>query len=99
MDANGYNPSILQQDMTVCYRCGRSSEKLDRHEVWGGSRRRKSKELGLWIMLCHDTCHLNGIHAHADEAEQLKAQAQAIAMTVYGWTTSEFIKAFGKNYL
>ena len=46
LDRNGYAPSILQDDLSVCFRCGRSCEKLDRHEVYGAANRQKSKALG-----------------------------------------------------
>ena len=98
MDRNGYNPSILQDDLTYCYCCGRTCEKLDRHEIFGGPNRQKSKELGLWVMLCHDSCHLNGVHAFPKKYEYLKQKAQRIAMKRYGWTTEDFIREFGRNY-
>lgn len=96
---NGYNPSIMQHDLSYCFRCGRSCEKLDRHEVWGGAYRQKSKRLGLWVMLCHDTCHLNGVHVDADYRNRLRAKAQAAAMREYGWSTERFISEFGRNFL
>lgn len=99
MDSNGYNPSILQDDLTYCYACGRSCEKLDRHEVFGGAYRSKSKELGLWVMLCHESCHLHGVHAFPKNYEHIKKKAQRIAMKRYCWTTQEFINHFGRNYL
>ncbi len=94
-----YNPSILQDDLTRCYLCGRSDQKLDRHEVFGSSRREKSKSLGLWVVLCHDRCHLNGVHAHKDMREGLQAEAQEIAMMEYGWSITDFINEFGKSYI
>lgn len=99
LDRNGYAPSIMQQDLTRCYLCGRSCEKLDRHEIFHGAYRSKSKELGLWVMLCHWNCHLNGVHAHGTISQLLKAQAQQRAMDYYGLTTDEFISEFGRNYL
>ena len=98
-DRNGYNPSIMQHDLSRCYICGRSCEKLDRHEPIGGALRSKSKRYGLWVMLCHWTCHLNGAHAHSDIALMLRREAQQRAMDYYDWTTDEFIEMFGKNYL
>ena len=94
-----YNPSIMQDDLSRCYLCGRSDQKLDRHEVFGASRRDKSKRLGLWVMLCHDRCHLNGVHAHKEMREELQADAQETAMTEYGWSVTDFINKFGKSYI
>lgn len=98
MNKNGYNPSIMQTE-PICYLCGRVDRKLDRHEVFGGAYRAKSKRLGLWCLLCHDTCHLNGVHAHGEIAYELRRQAQKKAMKHYGWTAERFIQEFGRNYL
>ena len=99
MDRNGYNHSILQDDLTYCYACGRTCEKLDRHEIFGGPNRSKSKALGIWVMLCHESCHLNGVHAFPKQYEYLKQQAQRKAMEVYGWDKEEFIYWFGRSYI
>lgn len=99
LDKNGYAPSIIQVDTSYCYLCGRRDRKLDRHEVWGASNRQKSKEDGLWVMLCHDECHLNGVHAKRNLREQLSQIAQARAMKVYGWSADDFIARYGKNWL
>lgn len=103
MDRNGYNPSIMQCDLSRCYICGRSVQKLDRHEIYHGDvkgrLREKSKRYGLWVMLCHWDCHLNGAHARKDFSDLLKREGQQRAMDYYGMTTDEFIAEFGKNYL
>lgn len=98
---NGYAPSIIQTDLSRCYRCGRTTGKLDFHEIWGGAYRQKSKRLGAWVVLCHDGCHLGsyGVHYNADAGRKLKKQAQARLMQFYAWDKSDFIKQFGKNYL
>ena len=100
LDPYGYSKSILQTDMTCCYLCGSRSSRLDRHEVFPSSNRTKSKSLGLWVMLCHSTCHEGsmGVHQNAELAKRLKKKAQEIAMNEYGWTTDDFISRFGKNY-
>ena len=55
LDGNGYAKSILQEG-SCCHLCGHngSMDKLDRHEVFGGPDRAKSKRYGLWVLLCHD---------------------------------------------
>lgn len=98
MDSNGYNQSIMQEDQSYCYVCGRRSEKLDRHEVFFGPYRDKSKELGLWVMLCHMSCHLYGVHGKPKEYEWIKENGQRIAMKRYGWTKEDFIREFGRSY-
>lgn len=98
---NGYSDSILQTDMTVCFLCGRRDRKLDRHEVWGGAYRSKSKRLGLWVLLCHDDCHegSNGVHRNADKSRRLREYAEKKALDQYDWTVQDFIREFGKNYI
>lgn len=101
LDKNGYAPSIIPlHDENMCYLCGRNGNgKMDRHEVFGGPYRAKSKRLGLWVYLCHDSCHLNGVHKDASIANELKAEAQGHAMSEYGMNEYYFIREFGKSYL
>ena len=96
-----YSPSILQDDITHCFLCGRCDRKLDRHEVFPASNRQKSKRYGLWVTLCHYPCHLgkDGLQYNADRAKGAKIFAQVQAMRTYGWTIDDFRKKFGKNYL
>ena len=106
MDKNGYAPSIMQDTFfdPFCYLCGANGalDKLDRHEIFGGSNRETSKRLGLWVLLCHNDCHIFGTmaaHNNASTALRLKQEAQRRAMEAYGWSTEDFIREFGKNYL
>lgn len=104
LDRNGYAPSLLQTDLTVCYTCGRNgyADKLDRHEIFYGPFRQKSKRHGLWVMLCHDRCHEYGplaVHNNSDKDEILKIKGENAAMQTYHWTTADFRREFGKNYL
>lgn len=106
MDKNGYAPSIMQDTVfePFCYLCGANGalDKLDRHEIFGGPYREKSKRLGLWVLLCHNDCHIFGplaAHNNASTALQLKQEAQRRAMEAYRWSTEDFIREFGKNYL
>lgn len=102
LDRNGYAPSIMQQGDCGCFICDFSHDKLDRHEVFFGADRQKSKRLGLWVLLCHHDCHIFGREAvHNNRANDLalKRVGQAAAMERYGWTTEDFIREFYKNYL
>lgn len=106
MDKSGYAPSIMQDTVfePFCYLCGANGalDKLDRHEIFGGPYREKSKRLGLWVMLCHNDCHIFGplaAHNNASTALRLKQEAQRRAMEAYGWSNEDFIREFGKNYL
>lgn len=102
LDSNGYAPSLLQHFPDRCYLCGRSDQKLDRHEIFHGSNREKSKRLGLWVLLCHERCHIfeNGA-VHKDPAKdmKLKVEGELAACSHYGWMPDDFIRAFGKNYI
>ena len=99
LDKNGYAPSIMQDDMTHCYMCGACDQKLDRHEVFFGPYRTKSKRLGLWVTLCHDRCHFGKVHKLYQAQRELKIKCQLAAMRYYTWTVDDFRKQFGKNYI
>lgn len=101
LDRNGYAPSIMQEDTSYCYACGKRAGKLDRHEPFGGAYRDKSKALGLWIRLCNQPCHEGSTGAHGDASvnAEYRRAAQRAAMETYGWTVDDFIQQFGKNYL
>ena len=99
LDRNGSAPSIVQEDLSFCFHCGRTTGKLDRHEIFSGAFRTKSKADGLWVMLCHEKCHLGLMGKEAEEVRNLRRIAQVRAMSTYGWTVEEFIARYGKNYL
>ena len=102
LDRNGYAPSIVQDDTDCCYICYGCREKLDRHEIFGGANRSKSKRLGLWVMLCHKDHHIFGpgaVHQNREVDLALKQAGQMAAMEHYGWTECDFIREFGRNYL
>lgn len=101
LDRNGYAPSIIpDHSATQCWLCDCNGRgKMDRHEVFHGPYRQKSKRLGLWVNLCHVDCHLNGVHKSGEADKLLKAEGQRCAMREYGWTVEQFIAEFGKNYL
>lgn len=96
-----YAPSILQEDLEMCFLCGRRDRKLDRHEVFFGPYRRKAKEDGLWLMLCHYPCHEGPHGAQYDKIQRrsFSALAQQAAMARYGWTMEQWIARYGKNWL
>lgn len=95
--------SILQKDKK-CYMCGAtgSCDPLDSHHVFGGPNRKLSEKYGLKVWLCHYKCHEYGslaVHRNAEMNKRIKRLAQEAAMEKYGWTTDDFIRIFGKNYL
>lgn len=99
LDRNGYAPSIVTFDTCSCFLCGAQDEKLDRHECFGGAMRDKSKQLGLWVPLCHTRCHLYGVHQNAQSRLLCQKAAQKAAMQHYGWSKEDFTREFYKNYL
>ena len=97
LDRNGYAPSIISNERR-CYRCRRTDGKIDRHEVYHGPNRTRSKNLGCWVYLCHG-CHMDLHNTDPDFDAQLKIDCEDIALNYYGWSTSDFRRNFGKNYL
>ena len=100
----GYAPSIIPDHSEFqCWVCQKNGclDPLNRHEVFGGAFREKSKRLGLWVHLCHSSCHQGpgGVHNNHSLDLLLKQEGQRCAMVTYGWTTEDFIREFGKNYL
>ena len=74
---------------------------LHRHEVFFGSNRQKSIKYGLVVFLRPEMHNLSksGVHFNRGFDLQLKIIGQKAAMQYYGWTTEEFIRIFGRNYL
>lgn len=95
--------SIIQDDRTHCFICGKNARAdywgLDEHHVFGGAMRSKSEKYGLKIYICHDSCHLNGVHKDANLNRKVQTYVQIKAMKHYGWTVDDFRKEFYKSYL
>lgn len=101
LDRNGYSGSLLfGHGPCWCFLCG-EHRHTERHEIFGGANRQKSKELGLWVYLCEE-CHRTGeqaVHRDAEVSRSLKQKAQTIAQEFYRWTVEIFRERFGKSYL
>lgn len=95
--------SIIQADREHCFICGRNSHAdywgLDEHHVFGGANRKKSEQYGLKVYICHDRCHLNGVHKDAELNRKVQTIVQKRAMQHYGWSIDDFRNIFGKNYI
>lgn len=95
--------SIIQPEKDRCFLCGRNARAdymgLDEHHVFSGSKRKLSEQYGLKVYLCHNSCHLNGVHRNAEINKTLKAFTQRAAMLHYGWTVEDFRLIFGKSYI
>lgn len=99
LDRNGYAPSLWKQgECFVCGKRGTLYVPLQRHEIFHGPNREKSKRLGTWVTLC-PMCHANVHHADPALDRWLKRVGQKEAMEHYGWSIDEFRSQFGKNYL
>ena len=90
--------------MRTCWLCGKNGadEPLDRHHIFGGANRRKSEKLGLVVDLCHGSCHIFGeraAHRCRETAQALHEYGQRLAMERMGWSTADFVREFGRNYL
>lgn len=97
IDRNGYGPQVVPGCCGACQYCGRTDRPLQRHEVFHGAYRSKSKRLGAWVQLC-DVCHDKLHHHDAEIDRELKAWMQSNIMAHYGWTLERFRLEFGKNY-
>lgn len=104
IDRNGYAPSIIPGHGEYrCLLCGKNgtADPLDRHEIFGGENRQKSKRHGLWVHLCGWSCHrgADGVHRNRALDHALKRTAQRYAMDQYGWSIDDFRAVFRNNYL
>lgn len=99
--------SIIQTDRDHCYLCGKhrnaANGGLHEHHVYGGFANRKiSEKYGLKVYLCGFDCHEDGensVHVNEEVNLRLKADVQRKAIDHYGWTTVQFIKLIGRNYI
>lgn len=96
LDSNGYGPQIVPGN-GACQYCTRRDRPLQRHEVYHGPFRDKSKRLGAWVQLCPE-CHMRLHHKDSEMDMELKVWMQSNIMAKYGWTVDRFRAEFGKNY-
>ena len=95
-----YRDSIISNE-PFCYICGKSSD-LQRHEIYHGAYRDKSKRLGCWVYLCRK-CHIDKVHNKKNKDGinwdlYLKMNCYGRICEYYGWSDKEFRKEFGKSY-
>ncbi|KAF5066236.1 hypothetical protein DSECCO2_265870 [anaerobic digester metagenome] len=95
---------IKPDEPKVCWLCGRNgcADPLDKHHIFGGYNRKKSEEFGAVVYLCHDRCHENGpeaVHRNPETMQKLHEYGQRKLMEQMGWTTEDFIREFGRNYI
>lgn len=93
-DRNDYGPPLIPWE-NGCFVCGRNGP-LQRHEIFHGPYRLKSKQYGCWTTLCKG-CH-DKVHRDALLDRKLKVIFQHRAMKTYGWDMDQWRQVFGKNY-
>ena len=83
--------SIFTNNFEKCFYCGKSNEKIDLHEIYGGSNRIRSIKNGFVVPLCRK-CHSN---------EKIIMQLRIDMQKEYEKTHSRenFIKITGKSYI
>ena len=82
----GKYTSILTDDMTTCWVCGRPADEI--HHAFHGAYKKLSEDLGCMIPLCRE-CH-NRVHHQGGELDRiLKQDAQR----------AHLIKVFDRCYL
>ena len=89
--------SIITDDITVCYICGRPAEGAH-HCVYGNANRKLSEKYGLTVGLCYNHHRGNeGVHFNRELDMELKQMAQRRFTETY--PDKDFMSIFGKNYL
>ena len=90
-----------------CYLCG-STDRVAKHEAFGGPNRDKSKIYGLVYELCGPHHNLSNIGVHFDKDLDLKLKQHAEKIWIVKYTdkndtkeerVNEFIDVFHKNYV
>ena len=99
LDRNGYAPSLLNCG-NGCWFCA-TEHGIERHELFGGALRDKSKKYGLWANLCavHHRTGKDAVHQSEKAARQIRSIGQKLAMAYYGWDMDEWMQRFYKNHL
>ncbi len=90
--------SVLFDDMTFCYECGRPDAECH-HIFFGSYAKTPCTKRKLYIPLCY-VCHKgnNGPHMNREKDLEYKMMAQEYYEEHIG-TREEFMDEFGKNYL
>jgi len=90
--------SILQDDMSCCYLCGRQYGLQVHHLLSGVANRKLSDRYGLTVRLCAE-CHTGdgGAQYEKNLNRKLKAEAQEAFEAIYGH--EKWMETFRKNYL
>ena len=90
--------SILSNDHE-CFVC-HDTRNLDRHHIYGGSRRQTSDDYGFWVYLCryHHTWSNESVHS-GDKTLDHKLKRWCQKKFEETHTRDEFMQLIGRNYL
>lgn len=90
--------SLLTEDYSVCYLCGRRAQQ-EHHIFFGFTGNRKlSEKYKLKVPLCWE-CHEgnDGVHFNKEKDLALKREGQEVFEAHY--PELDFMKIFGRNYI
>ena len=92
-----YHSSIVQEDMTCCYVCGRYGTEIH-HIFFGNANRKLSTKYGLVIGLCYEHHRgKTGVHQNRELDLTMKRVGQREFNRHY--PELDFLAVFGRNYL
>ena len=90
--------SIVQDEENRCFLCGRWSNYLETHHIFGGPNRKLSDQDGLTVRLCA-TCHrLGPSAAHKSSATQHYLHYAGREAYLRTHTPEEFLERYGRMY-
>lgn len=91
--------SILQNDMSYCYYCGRRGALHKHHIFFGSANRKKSEKYGCFVALCpeHHNMSNNSVHYNKAMDIGLKKRCQKRFEELY--SHDEFMEVFSRNYI
>ena len=90
--------SIIQSEKE-CYISGSKVNLHEHHVFYGSGLRKKSEKYGLKVYLCHERCHLYGVHKDAELNRRVQKVVQKRAMQYYKWSVEDFRAIFGRSYI
>lgn len=91
--------SILQNDMSYCFYCGRHGSLHKHHIFYGSANRKKSEEYGCFVALCpaHHNMGNEAVHYNKSMDIALKKRCQYRFEELYGH--EKFMEVFNRNYI
>lgn len=89
--------SIIQDDLSVCFVCGRYGTEIH-HVYFGTANRKLSDKYGCVVGLCSEHHRgKNGVHQNRELDLKIKRIGQECFTKAY--PQDDFLAVFGRNYL